>query len=137
MRCWAQKMRASHVLHLTLRTMRKGRRGASPPGPCAGMPACGKTVNTGVLLFLIVVSLLTFGAAGFLYFIVAEMTAKKVDDVKEWNAPRAPPASPYSPPPPPTAPARRLSEKFRTVPPRFAVATKAERVLTDERSARR
>lgn len=102
------------------------------------MAACGKTVNAGVLCFLGVVSLLTFGGVGVLYYIIAEMTAKKVDDVKEWNAPRAPPASPYSPPPPPKAPAsRRLSEKFRTVPPRFGVAAEAERVLTEERSERR
>lgn len=105
------------------------------------MAACGKTLNIGVLCFLSIVALLTFGGVGLLYYIIAEMTAKKVDDVKKWNAPRAPPASPYSPPPPasPASPptSRRLSEKFRTAPPRFGVAAEAERVLTEERHGRR
>tara|TARA_B100001540_G_C15727422_1_gene605993 strand:+ start:864 stop:1172 length:309 start_codon:yes stop_codon:yes gene_type:complete len=102
------------------------------------MAACGKTLNIGVLCFLAVVALLTFGGVGLLYYIIAEMTAKKVDDVKAWNAPRAPPASPYSPPPPPKAPGnRRLSERFRTAPPRFGAAAEAERVLTEERRKHR
>jgi len=103
--------------------------------------AFGKTVNTPVVCFLAVVALLIFGGVGFVFFNVAFLTAEKLDDAKAWNAPRSPPASPSAPPPPPNIPARRLSERFRAPlrahGPVSAASAEAERVLVEERRARR
>jgi len=103
--------------------------------------AFGKTVNTPVVCFLAVVALLIFGGVGFVFFNVAFLTAEKLDDAKDWNAPRSPPASPSAPPPPPNIPARRLSERLRaplrTRGPVSAASAEAERVLVEERRARR
>lgn len=103
--------------------------------------AFGKTVNTPVACFLAVAALLIFGGVGFVFFNVAFLTAEKLDDAKDWNAPRSPPASPSAPPPPPKIPARRLSERFRAPlqahGPVSATSVEAERVLVEERRARR
>ena len=107
--------------------------------------AFGKTVNTGVTCFLAVAALLIFGVVGFVFFNIAFLTADKLDNAKTWNAPRLPPAAPSAPPPPPPPPnaptARRLSERFRAPlqaqGPVSGVSAEAERVLVEERRARR
>ena len=106
------------------------------------MGVCGKTVNDGVVCFLAVAALLIFGVVGFVFFNIAFLTADKLDNAKTWNAPRLPPAAPSAPPPPPNAPAsRRLSERFRAPlqahGPVGGVSAEAERVLVEERRARR
>jgi hypothetical protein len=101
--------------------------------------AFGKTVNTGVAGFLAVAALLIFGVVGYVFFNVAFLTADKLDHAKTWNAPRSPPAAPSAPPPPPNAPTtRRLSERFRApLHAHGSVSAEAERVLVEERRARR
>lgn len=107
------------------------------------MGVCGKTVNDGVACFVAVLALLIFGGVGFVYFNIAYLTADKLDHAKTWNAPRLPPAAPSAPPPPPPTPpaTRRLSERFRAPlqahGPVSAESAEAERMLVEERRARR